>query len=131
VNQKSKMNNNTVFASVSATLHSLNENQMGIGFWDKLKNGFKKIGSGFKKVYEKVIKPVFNAIKPLAKPAVAALAAKYGGATGAALAEGAFEAVDAGINGKFGEAAAAGKRVIRQADPAKMPGWLRKVVGDT
>jgi hypothetical protein len=100
---------------------------MGIGWWDKLKNGFKKIGSGLKKAYNKVIKPVFNAIKPILKPAVTAIATKYGGANGGAIAEGALEGIDAAMNGKFGEAAAWGKQAARQA---KMPGWLKKAIGD-
>jgi hypothetical protein len=101
---------------------------MGIGFWDKLKNGFKKIGSGLKTVYNRVIKPVYKAIAPIAKPAVAALAAKYGGPGGAALAEGAFTAVDAAMDGKFGAAADWGKKAVK--DSSKMPAWLKKAIGD-
>jgi hypothetical protein len=99
---------------------------MGIGFWSKLKNFGKKIAKGAKAIYTIVIKPAFNLLKPALKTGAAALGAKYGGPAGAALAEGAFEAVDAGINGKFGEAVQRGRAVI-QGGSVPIPDWLKKM----
>jgi hypothetical protein len=101
-----------------------------LGFWGKLKALGKKIISGAKKVFNNVIKPAFNKLKPLGKPIVSAIGAKYGGATGAALAEGAFEAVDAGINGKFTQALQLGKQAVADhGGSVPIPNWLRKMAG--
>jgi hypothetical protein len=103
---------------------------MGIGFFDKLKAFGKKIGSGLRKVYDKVVRPAYNVLKPILKPAVQAAATAYGGPGAGVVAGLGMEALDGAMNGKFGEAAAAGKRAVKQMDPQKMPAWLRKAIGD-
>jgi hypothetical protein len=98
---------------------------MAIGFWSKLKAFGKKLVKGAKTVYTKVIKPAFNILKPALKTGAAALGGAYGGPGGAALASGAFEVLDEGINGHWGAAVQKGKAAIADGS-VPIPDWLRK-----
>ena len=99
---------------------------MAIGFWSKLKAFGKKLVKGAKAAYTKVIKPAFNLLKPALKTGAAALGGAYGGPGGAALAAGAFEAVDAGINGQWTDAVQKGRAAIAGGS-VQIPDWLRKM----
>ena len=103
----------------------------GLGWWNKLKAVGKKLWKCAKTVFNKVIKPAFNAIKPLAKQIIqGAVSAKFGANAGA-LAGGAMEAVDAGINGKFTQALQLGKQAVADhGGSVPIPNWLRKMTGN-
>jgi hypothetical protein len=99
---------------------------MAIGFWSKLKAFGKKLVKGAKAAYTKVIKPAFNLLKPALKTGAAALGGAYGGPGGAALASGAFEVLDEGINGHWGAAVQKSKAAIADGS-VPIPDWLRRM----
>ena len=85
---------------------------MAWGLWNKIKKGFKKVGSAFKKaanfVNDKVIKPF--------KPAIKGIADRFIPGAGAAV-DMASGAVDAIANGDYGGA---------KASAADIAEWARK-----
>ena len=99
---------------------------MGIGLWAKLKNGFKRFGKGFKKIYEKVIKPAYNFLKPVLKPAVQGIASAYGGPAAGTAAGLGMEAIDGVINNQWTAAKNNAKGFINSPEiRGKIPGWLK------
>ena len=61
---------------------------MSVGFWGKLKNGFKSFAKGVKNVWNKVIKPAAKAIMPAAQMVAPAIANAVAPGSGAAVSAG-------------------------------------------
>ena len=94
---------------------------MGIGFWSKLKQGFKNFGKGVKKVWERVIKPVAQKLLPIAKVVAPAIGNAIAPGSGAAISAG-LGVAEQFIGGNYKGAAqgAAGLAGVRLGDLASV-----------